>query len=192
MTPLDVDIMLRGLQLKDLRVQTRVRGLSPAGGVEALRERLKETMLQTGDFALKTETGENQVIVDAVAGSTRADTVDGKLQNNYARPGGQQNVGNFLSERNSSRVLAPPGGVSQIVFGDAEPAGSTKFSGRSRGSTPADSFNPITGESAGGQIGSTNNNYHRSAGQNVGNMITDRPSSRVLAPPGGHSQIVLG
>lgn len=42
---------------------------------------------------------------------------DGRTGNNYARPGGQQNVGNFLSDRPSSRVLAPPGGKSQITFG---------------------------------------------------------------------------
>ena len=36
--------------------------------------------------------------------------------NNYSRPEGQ-NVGNFMTERNSSRVLAPPGGASQISFG---------------------------------------------------------------------------
>ncbi len=29
-------------------------------------------------------------------------------------------------------------------------------------------------------------------GQNVGNFMTDRPSSRVLAPPGGGSQISFG
>ena len=29
-----------------------------------------------------------------------------------------QNVGNFLTNRPSSRVLAAPGGVSQIVFGN--------------------------------------------------------------------------
>ena len=29
-----------------------------------------------------------------------------------------QNVGNFLTDRPSSRVLAAPGGISQIVFGD--------------------------------------------------------------------------
>jgi len=45
--------------------------------------------------------------------------------NNYSRPGGQ-NVGNFLTERNSSRVLAAPGGVSQIVFGDDPVAPPTK------------------------------------------------------------------
>ena len=36
------------------------------------------------------------------------------------------------------------------------------------------------------------NNYNRSEGQNVGNFITDKPSSRVLAPPGGGSQICFG
>lgn len=36
--------------------------------------------------------------------------------NNYSRPEGQ-NVGNFLTDRSTSRVLAPPGGTSQISFG---------------------------------------------------------------------------
>ena len=36
------------------------------------------------------------------------------------------------------------------------------------------------------------NNYTRPEGQNVGNHITGRPSSRVLAPPGGGSQIFFG
>jgi SPIRAL1-like protein len=36
--------------------------------------------------------------------------------NNYSRPGGQ-NVGNFLTDKSSSRVLAPPGGGSSITFG---------------------------------------------------------------------------
>lgn len=40
--------------------------------------------------------------------------------------------------------------------------------------------------------GGNNNNYHRPAGQNVGNFMTDRSSSRVLAPPGGSSQITFG
>lgn len=41
-------------------------------------------------------------------------------------------------------------------------------------------------------IGSNNNNYGRPEGQNVGNFLTDRPSSRVLAPPGGASNIRFG
>ena len=36
--------------------------------------------------------------------------------NNYQRPAGQ-NVGNFLSERRTSRVLAPPGGASSFSLG---------------------------------------------------------------------------
>ncbi len=36
------------------------------------------------------------------------------------------------------------------------------------------------------------NNYHRSEGQNVGNFLTDRNSSRVMAPPGGRSNITFG
>jgi hypothetical protein len=40
--------------------------------------------------------------------------------------------------------------------------------------------------------GMSNNNYVRPAGQNVDNFITDRPSSRVLAPPGGRSQFRFG
>jgi protein SPIRAL1 and related proteins len=40
--------------------------------------------------------------------------------------------------------------------------------------------------------GSHNNNYNRPSGQNVDNFLTDRPSSRVLAPPGGASSLRLG
>ena len=49
--------------------------------------------------------------------------------NNYVRPGGQ-NVGNFLTERSSSRVLAVPGGTSQIVFGDNPPPPAVKARSR--------------------------------------------------------------
>ena len=40
--------------------------------------------------------------------------------------------------------------------------------------------------------GGNNNNYHRAGGQNVGNFITDRSSSRVTHAPGGASQITFG
>jgi general stress protein YciG len=41
--------------------------------------------------------------------------------NNYARPGGQ-NTGNFMTDRNSSRVLQAPGGASTICFGNEKSA----------------------------------------------------------------------
>ncbi|KAK6935427.1 hypothetical protein RJ641_035582 [Dillenia turbinata] len=33
------------------------------------------------------------------------------------------------------------------------------------------------------------NNYHRAQGQNAGNFITDRPSTRVKSVPGGDSSL---
>ncbi|KAL8251193.1 hypothetical protein R6Q59_034886 [Mikania micrantha] len=36
---------------------------------------------------------------------------------------------------------------------------------------------------------STTNNYHRADGQNCGNFITDRPSTKVHAAPGGNSSL---
>jgi SPIRAL1-like protein len=50
MSPHEVDKMLKGVMLKDLRIQCRARGLSPAGGKEQLADRLKEHMLETGDL----------------------------------------------------------------------------------------------------------------------------------------------
>ncbi|XP_024396838.1 protein SPIRAL1-like 5 [Physcomitrium patens] len=40
-----------------------------------------------------------------------------------------------------------------------------------------------------GRMGRTNNNYQRVDGQNCGNFITDRPSTRVQASPGGQSSL---
>ncbi|CAO2819104.1 unnamed protein product [Amaranthus hypochondriacus] len=34
-----------------------------------------------------------------------------------------------------------------------------------------------------------NNNYHRAQGQNSGNFITDRPSTKVISAPGGSSSL---
>ncbi|KIZ06055.1 hypothetical protein MNEG_1902 [Monoraphidium neglectum] len=121
MTPEDIDCMFRQILLKDMRTQCRLRGISPAGGKEQLAERLKENMLATKDFSLKNESGED-LVINAVAGTASTDVAKGFAQNNYMRPSGQQNVGNFITDRASSRVLAPPGGATTICFGDASTA----------------------------------------------------------------------
>ncbi|KAJ0247215.1 Protein SPIRAL1-like 5 [Hirschfeldia incana] len=36
---------------------------------------------------------------------------------------------------------------------------------------------------------SNNNNYHRAQGQNSGNFITDRPTTKVKSAPGGGSSL---
>ena len=141
----DIDQLLKPLMLGDLRAQLRARGVNPAGGQAELKERLKDHMLATGNFSLggsapppiaggstmrfcslglppklslSSDTSEVSLRVCLTAGAATSDMRDGSLANNYSRPGGQQNVGNFITDKPSSRVLAPPGGSSQIQFGN--------------------------------------------------------------------------
>lgn len=50
MTETDLNDMLKGILLKDLRIQCRARGISPAGSRETLLQTLKADMLKTGDW----------------------------------------------------------------------------------------------------------------------------------------------
>lgn len=50
MAPEELDRMLKSIMLKDMRIQCRARGLSPAGGKEQLTERLREHMIATNDL----------------------------------------------------------------------------------------------------------------------------------------------
>eukprot|EP00798_Chlamydomonas_sp_ICE-L_P005972 gene5972-5257_t len=192
MTPFEVDLLLKPLTVKEFRIQLRARELSPAGGSEQMQERLKDRMLSSGDFALKNPDGSDMCIVTITAGLSTADTVEGHLKNNYTRGAGQ-NVGNFMTDRNSSRVLAPPGGATQISFGDYQDPNIAKISfgdyqdpNIAKAKSSAVSNIADIGHSIAG------NNYSRPSGmQNVGNFMTDRNSSRVLAPPGGSSQSQL-
>ena len=49
MSSTDLNDLVKPIMLKDLRTQCRARGLTPAGSREALADRIKENMLQTGD-----------------------------------------------------------------------------------------------------------------------------------------------
>lgn len=244
-----VNLLIKRLLLKDLRVQCRQRKLSPAGSRDELAERLKERMLETQDFALRNEDG--SIMEDAYATQLFGITSTG-TGNNYSRPEGQ-NVGNFLGDRPSSRVLAAPGGKSNFSFSDhdtpevlppaaeaipetvieepapppvAQPA-APSFLSESHGKPSKASFldkmtakiagcspsspnhvaaarpvsmptvspgkeNPPAAQAQAPGLGNANNNYNRPGGQNVGNFLTDRPSSRVLAPPGGGSSVRFG
>ena len=119
------------MQLKDLRSQCRRAGVSPAGGRAALQERLEDAVRQgfqvhlerpgtAEDFAMRKQQyaavgGAEPQGVSFASGEAQ-DGGFGISNNNYSRPD-SQNVGNFLTDRPSSRVLAPPGGGSQISFG---------------------------------------------------------------------------
>lgn len=181
---MDVDQLLKPVLLKDLRIQCRARGLSPAGGKEQLTERLKEHMIATNDYALRTETGDVIPQAGSQAGLSTGDMEAGNARNNYVRPEGQ-NVGNFLTDRPSSRVLAAPGGGSSIVFGSDEPPVRQPI----RSSRGPGALAPGSGSA---DHGFATNNYARPEGQNVGNFLTDRKAVKVAAPPGGASQITFG
>lgn len=182
MTPQEIDVMLKPILLKDLRIICRARALSPAGGRDQLVDRLKENMLETGNFTITLEDGTVLGAAPVIAGQSTEDVTSGHACNNYSRPSGQ-NVGNFITERPSSRVLAAPGGGSQICLGDyTEPAQQ-----KTKGAGPQGS-----GVAGIGAAANNNNNYARPGGQNVGNFITDRHTVKVAAPPGGQSQIIFG
>ena len=54
---------------------------------------------------------------------------------------------------------------------------------------PAPASSPIDKQIPAGIPGSLKNNYHRADGQNCGNFLTDRPSTKVHAAPGGGSSL---
>lgn len=109
---------LQKMTLKEVRTILRDRGLNPGGSQGALIDRYLEAVT---DGTCKPYTMLNE-----------ADRSAFKTVNNYSRPEGQ-NVGNFMTDRSSSRVLEPPGGRSTFSFGmdenDAPPRPSTN-SGR--------------------------------------------------------------
>lgn len=218
----DVETVLKALLLKDLRIQCRARQLSPAGGKEALIEKLRDEMLKSGDYTLKTVEGAvDKTLTENIMG--RAAMRETHLVNNYHRPEGQ-NVGNFITDRTSSRVLAPPGGGCQVSLSmDTPPVpvpekvkvevparhvatlpmpapqpvahAACAEHAPATHEAPALAENTATVASIGiSEIGKeANNNYSRPGGmQNVGNFITDRNTSRVIAPPGGTSSVSLG
>ncbi|MCL7023267.1 hypothetical protein MKW94_021346 [Papaver nudicaule] len=56
-------------------------------------------------------------------------------------------------------------------------------------SAPASPQVDITKQIPAGIHGNPANNYHRADGQNTGNFLTDRPSTKVHAAPGGGSSL---
>ena len=116
-----------------------------------------------------------------------------------------------MTDRNSSRVLAPPGGASSISFGSSDAPAPAKhhFSApeaplysqiplqnsahAAAVATAARNNRSQVGFGADERAGSgSNNNYARSESQNVGNFMTNRNTSHVTQPPGGASSIVFG
>ncbi len=110
-------LALKRMPLSELRTLCRRHSLQPAGCKDALVERLEDWMMMMNN---NNNNNNNGVEISHVFDATRAapGTTRGRENNNnnnYARAT-SQNVGNFLTERPTSRVLAPPGGASSGIF----------------------------------------------------------------------------
>ena len=131
--------------------------------------------------------------------STAAPVQRGTSSNHFAS-GSNQNAGNVITNRSSTRIHAPPGGRSQISFGggsfsDSKPA--QQYNKRSTGRTLTETSRTNVRASAPAPVqkttrGTSSNRFATGSNQNAGNVITDRSSTRIHAPPGGRSSITFG
>mmetsp|Transcript_19645 Transcript_19645/g.45917 ORF Transcript_19645/g.45917 Transcript_19645/m.45917 type:complete len:181 (+) Transcript_19645:18-560(+) len=147
-----------------------------------------------------------------IFGGAAAGPAEAISSNKYAS-GSNQNCGNVMTGRSSTRLHAPPGGTSQagsLIFGGAN-AGD-RFAGHrgnrsqqtssisfGNNNTTAAAQEPFKAKAVNNQVqqqqtvtkkiggGTSANAFASGTNQNCGNFITDRPTSRVLAPPGGKS-----
>ena len=123
-----------------------------------------------------------------------------KGSNAYAS-GANQNCGNVITDRPTTRLHAPPGGSSSISLGDAHSTTPAPRSlGAAVGAAPAA---PAAAAAAaptapaeqpifGARSAKGSNAYASGANQNCGNVLTDRPTTRLHAPPGGTSSVTFG
>ena len=114
---------IKSMTLPDLRILCRNNNIQPAGSKETLVERLEE-MIANGVRVVVVKKNTAKSIAGGCVSSTNAGSThnyraplgnENTNNNNYARSS-SQNVGNFLTGRNTSRVLAPPGGASSGIF----------------------------------------------------------------------------
>ncbi len=86
-------------------------------------------------------------------------------------------------KRTSSRIMEEPGGKSSVQLGweeSPEPKQKKeKFSNDSN-------FGKVR------RVTVSSNAYANGHSQNTGNVLTDRPTSKVTQPPGGRSSITFG
>ncbi|OLP89096.1 hypothetical protein AK812_SmicGene29463 [Symbiodinium microadriaticum] len=123
--------------------------------------------------------------------------------NSYAN-GANQNCGNVISDIPSTRVAAPPGGKSSICLGwDDRPV--ARAAGRPmEEASRVQAHRPPAGEAVrrdhrsvpedqayGTRPRESSNSYASGNSQNTGNVLTGVPTTRVMRPPGGASEMSL-
>lgn len=105
--------------------------------------------------------------------------------------GANQNCGNFITDRPTTRLHHAPGGASTLSLGNDDvesSAAKTKAESpaRTHDAMVSASPNPSSVESI------SSNKFANGANQNCGNSITGRPTTRVHQAPGGASTVCLG
>jgi len=116
-------------------------------------------------------------------------SVDASSSSNKFANGANQNCGNFITDRSTTRLHHAPGGASTLSLGNDDV---DRFAARPQESpVPCTQdtmgmFSPSVGKST------SSNKFASGANQNCGNSITDRPTTRVHQAPGGASTVCLG
>ena len=101
----------------------------------------------------------------------------------------------MITDRPTTRLHAPPGGHSSISFGADVERDVPRSSRETQQSAYSDARSNVRSQVFGAPSDAraqSSNAYANGADQNCGNCITDRPSTRLHAPPGGRSQIAFG
>jgi len=111
---------------------------------------------------------------------------EGTVSSNAFAQGSNPNCGNFLTDRPSTGLHAPPGGKSSLCFGEEPMEAPWRANQNRSGNTIRGAGVPESKPTM------SSNRFATGSNQNCGNVITDRSSTRLHAPPGGHSSFVLG
>ncbi|XP_057952409.1 protein SPIRAL1-like 2 isoform X2 [Malania oleifera] len=99
--------------------------------------------------------------------------------------GGQSSLGYLFGSGE-----APKAATSNAeVVPNEGPAASNKTSPKSAAAPPPVDIHKQTPAGIQGNTANNTNNYFRADGQNCGNFITDRPSTKVHSAPGGGSSL---
>eukprot|EP00747_Dinoflagellata_sp_TGD_P167859 gnl/TRDRNA2_/TRDRNA2_193091_c0_seq1.p1 gnl/TRDRNA2_/TRDRNA2_193091_c0~~gnl/TRDRNA2_/TRDRNA2_193091_c0_seq1.p1 ORF type:complete len:426 (+),score=60.91 gnl/TRDRNA2_/TRDRNA2_193091_c0_seq1:22-1299(+) len=146
----------------------------------------------------------------------------GRISSNAFACGSNLNSGNFLGDMPSTRVVRPPGGASTFSFGwEDPPAPASREVAAPRSfetGPPSPKERPGQGQRqsqqllqqqapdspmamqprgsptsvAGGRLRQSSNQFASGMNMNSGNVLCDKPSTRVASPPGGASSFSLG
>ena len=154
---------------------------------------------QISIFGGYAETEKKRVKKTETAPSTSVSIVKKGTSANAFATGSNQNCGNFITDRSTTRIHAPPGGRTSIsIFGGyaEESKKATPVVSKPLVETKKDNVPAPTVVKTASPIKTarhvSSNKFATGSNQNCGNFITDRPTTRVHAPPGGRSQITFG